>query len=222
VLILAGDVTDALGLLDWTLGTLARKFRQVLFVPGNHELWVIRDEQPKNSLQKFHEVRAVVERAGASMERFEEGEVTIVPLLSWYDYSFGEPTDDLRQAWMDFRACRWPAGYTEREISAYFAGFNEHQAIPAKGTVITFSHFLPRIDVMPRGIPGSGRALYPVLGAARFDEQLRRLGSRLHVYGHSHVNRQVTIDGVSYINNAFGYPNETWIASKRLVSIHEC
>jgi hypothetical protein len=31
----------------------------------------------------------------------------------------------------------------------------------------------------------------------------------------------VKIDGVSYINNAFGYPYEAWITSKSLTCIHE-
>jgi hypothetical protein len=30
------------------------------------------------------------------------------------------------------------------------------------------------------------------------------------------------IDGVTYINNAFGYPNETAITAKRLMCIHQC
>ena len=87
--------------------------------------------------------------------------------------------------------------------------------------VITFSHFLPRIDVMPRSVPDEVRILFPVLGTTLLEQQLRRLGSRLHVYGHSHLNRKVDIDGVSYINNAFGYPYETRIAAKRLLCIHE-
>src|SRR6187549_2349136 len=70
VLILAGDVTDTLSLLDWCLGMLARKFKKVLFVPGNHDLWVIRESNRKNSLQKFEDVRAVVESSGASMQPF--------------------------------------------------------------------------------------------------------------------------------------------------------
>ena len=88
--------------------------------------------------------------------------------------------------------------------------------------VITYSHFLPRIDVMPAYIPAASKFLYPVLGSKRLDGQLRNLNSRMHVYGHSHVNRHVKIDRVSYINNAFGYPNETMIALKRLKCIHEC
>ena len=221
VLILAGDVTDQLPLLDWTLGTLTKRFRNVLFVPGNHDLWVIREDRRKNSMQKFDEVCQVVESSGASMQPFRENGVSIHPLLTWYDYSFGQPTDELRAMWMDYRACRWPEGYTDPKITAHFSALNENQT-PAPGDkIITYSHFLPRIDLMPRFIPCSAQVLYPILGSTQLDRQLRSLRSTLHVYGHSHVNRQVTIDGVWYINNAFGYPHENRITSKRLMCIHE-
>jgi len=222
VLILAGDVTDTLRLLDWCLSTLAKRFRKVLFVPGNHDLWVIRDGREKNSLEKFDDVREVVESSGASMQTFHERGVSIIPLLAWYDFSFGEPSEELKSVWMDFQACRWPAGFTEKKIAAHFAALNEGVAGPAGDMVITYSHFLPRIDVMPDYIPLACRFLYPVLGSTQLDGQLRSLNSRMHVYGHSHVNRHVTIDGVSYINNAFGYPSETIVALKRLVCIYEC
>ena len=222
VLILAGDVTDTRRLLEWCLSTLSTRFKKVLFVPGNHELWVIRDGHQKNSLQKFADVCAVIESSGASMQAFRERGVSIIPLLSWYDYSFGEPSEELRSIWMDYRACRWPSGFTEKDIAAYFAAFNDKQVSVTGDKVITYSHFLPRIDLMPGFIPSARKLLYPILGSAQLDQQLRKLNATIHVYGHSHVNRQVTIDGVSYINNAFGYPNETRITSKRLICIHEC
>ncbi len=222
VLILAGDVTDMRRLLEWCLFTLAKRFKKVLFVPGNHELWVIREEHQKNSLQKFDDVCAVVESSGASMQAFRERGLSIIPLLSWYDYSFGEPSEELRSMWMDYRACRWPSGFTEKDIAMHFAAFNDKQVTVAGEKVITYSHFLPRIDVMPRFIPSARKLLYPILGSTQLDQQLRKLNATIHVYGHSHVNRQVKIDGVSYINNAFGYPNETRITSKRLICIHEC
>src|SRR5215471_4703717 len=108
VLILAGDVTNTRRLLEWCLCTLAKRFKRVLFVPGNHELWVIREDRKKNSLQKFDDVCAVVESSGASMQAFRERGVSIIPLLGWYDYSFGEPSEELRSMWMDYRTCRWP------------------------------------------------------------------------------------------------------------------
>jgi predicted phosphodiesterase len=222
VLILAGDLTDTRKLLAWSLSTLAKRFKKVLFVPGNHELWVIREDRNKNSLQKFDEVCETVESSGASMKAYRDRGVSIIPLLGWYDYSFGEPSEELRSVWMDYRACRWPSGYTERDIAKHFAGFNDGQVSPKGDKVITFSHFLPRIDVMPGFIPCAGKLLYPVLGSSRLERQLRRLSASIHVYGHSHVNRHVKIEGVSYINNAFGYPGETRITSKRLMCIHNC
>ena len=222
VLILAGDVTDIQKLFGWCLNMLTKRFKKVLFVPGNHELWVMREDREKNSLQKFDDICAVVESTGASMQAFHERGVSIVPLLGWYDYSFGEPSQELRAMWMDYHSCRWPAGFAERDIAAHFAAFNDEQSGIASGKVITFSHFLPRIDLMPEYIQGAQRVLYPVLGSVQLESQLRRLNPAIHVYGHSHVNRQVKIDGVLYINNAFGYPDETRTTSKQLICIHEC
>lgn len=222
LLILAGDVTDSQQLLDWCLGMLVKRFKKVLFTPGNHELWVIREDYEKNSFQKFDDVRAVVESNGASMQAFHELKLSIIPLLAWYDYSFGEPSDELKSMWMDYRACSWPRGYTEKDVAAHFAALNDKQFSNAGATIITYSHFLPRIDLMPEFIPHKHRFLYPVLGSTNLEYQLRRLNSSIHIYGHSHVNRCVKIDGVSYINNAFGYPRETWITSKSLKLIHEC
>jgi predicted phosphodiesterase len=222
VLILAGDVSDTRRLLDWSLCTLVKRFRKVLFVPGNHELWVIRDDREKNSLQKFDDVCTVVASSGASMRAFCEQGVSIIPLLGWYDYSFGDPTKELRSIWMDYRSCRWPTGFTERDIAAYFAAFNNTEVSPVGDTVITYSHFLPRIDLMPAFIPSSKKLLYPVLGSAQLERQLRKHNPSVHVYGHSHVNRHVKIDGITYINNAFGYPNETRTTSKRLICVQEC
>jgi predicted phosphodiesterase len=219
VLILAGDVSDSLVKLELTLKSLVAKFRKVLFVPGNHELWVIRDENSATSLEKFRQVCRVVEQSGASMQTFASEGVVIVPLLSWYDYSFGLPGDELRDTWMDYRACRWPSDLGMEAVARLFERANRLPNTRAE-TVISFSHFLPRIDVMPAYVSAPNRRLYPVLGSAKLDQQVRAVRAKIHVYGHSHVNQCVQIDGVTYVNNAFGYPREAAIASKRLLCIH--
>jgi predicted phosphodiesterase len=229
VLILAGDVTDIMQLLGWCLTTLAARFRTVLFVPGNHELWVVRDGVGKTSFEKFEQVTALAASCGASMRPFHGGGVSICPLLSWYDYSFGEPSEQLKSAWSDFYACRWPEGVDAAQVAAHFASLNEqpmaeyrqYLSTQRNRTLITFSHFMPRIDLLPASVPAHRRMLDPVLGAVRLETQLRELSPHIHVYGHSHINRSIAIDGVSYINNAFGYPDETRIAAKQLRCIHE-
>ena len=217
VLILAGDVSDRSHQLEWCFNELARRFRQVLYVPGNHDLWVKREKGQRDSLEKFRFIRRLAADCGIGMEPYRSGELTIVPLLGWYDYSFGQPCEQLREAWMDYFACAWP-GMDDAAVNRFFLEQNT-TAIPA-GTVITFSHFLPRNDLMPTGIPPAWRRLDPVLGSTALDVQLRALNSRMHVYGHSHINREIEIDGVTYLNNAFGYPAETTIARKVLRCIH--
>lgn len=221
VLILAGDISDSLPLLGWCLELVARRFHKVLFVPGNHELWTLRDRPRLGSLEKFERVRALARDSGASMEPFRLPELAIVPLLAWYDYSFGSPATELKQAWMDFHACLWPEGWGAPEVTARFLALNASALTEASVKIISFSHFLPRPELVPRRGAAQTLDLSPVLGSAALDRQVRQLGATLHVYGHSHVNRRTVIDGVTYVNNAFGYPHETAITAKRLVRVLE-
>ncbi|MFM1895169.1 MAG: hypothetical protein RLZZ385_243 [Pseudomonadota bacterium] len=219
-LILAGDITDDLLLLGRVFDLLRATFHRVLFVPGNHELW-LRDDDHDCSLSKFHAVLDLCARHGVVTESLHDGGLSLVPLFSWYDHSFGVPDRHLRRAWRDYRACRWPTALNSpAAINDHFLAFNEAALQIRNQTVISYSHFLPRIDVMPRGIPEKRRRVYPVLGSEGLGRQVARLAPDLHVYGHSHVNRTVHLQGITFVNNAFGYPTESNIARKQLVCVH--
>jgi hypothetical protein len=213
-------VSDSLEILGTVFRELAKRFRTVAYVPGNHDLWV-RGEASGNSLDKFAAVQALAAECGIETAPVHLGNVSIVPLLSWYDFSFGAPSRELSARWADFRACRWPDCFDAADVTSWFLERNEESLGTKNEMVISFSHFLPRIDVMPSYIPPERRMLYPVLGSTRIEEQIRALQPDIHVYGHSHVNRRVTLDGIDYVNNALGYPQETRIAARELVCIHD-
>ncbi len=219
ILIVAGDLTDNVQLLEKSLRQLADRFNKVLFVPGNHDLWVVRSKQ-RTSFEKFDLIRRIASDIGIIMEPYHSGSLTVVPLLGWYDYSFGVPSVEHQERWMDYRACLWPEGYNESEITRYFTEKNIQHLDLKNETLISFSHFLPRIDLMPAYIPHNKRMLYPILGSSILDRQVQRLKPNIHIYGHSHVNRKVRLDDISYINNAFGYPQETRITTKKLMCIY--
>jgi predicted phosphodiesterase len=221
LLILAGDVTHKLSVLASALSALVTRFAKVLFVPGNHDLWVLGDESRQTSMQKFSDIAGMVEASGATMRPHWHGDVLFAPLFGWYDNSFGEPTDELRKTWMDFHACRWPESYGPQDASIHFTALNRQISTRGASRVITFSHFVPRLDLVPAYVPRKHRLLDPVLGSTRLERQIRQLKSSIHVYGHSHINRSVRIDGVDYVNNAFGYPGEERIAARRLLCIDE-
>ncbi|WP_028606135.1 metallophosphoesterase [Ottowia thiooxydans] len=221
MLILAGDISHKQPLLEECLLALTSRFAQVLFVPGNHDLWVLDEPPGTDSITKFNRLAKTVSDCGAFMEPIRRGELLVVPLLGWYDYSFGMPGKELNSGWTDFRACRWPAGFTMDDVAAYFDRLNAPVSTEGASKLITVSHFLPRIDLIPSYVHERFRVLDPVLGSTRIEERLRRLKPSIHVYGHSHINRSVWIDGIRYVNNAFGNPRESRITSKQLLCIEE-
>ena len=221
VLILACDVTDKMPLLEQVFVSLVASFKAVLLVPGNHELWVL-EEDFDCSLHKFEAIVELCKSCGVHADVFELADISFVPLYSWYDFSFGEPDRHLRRAWRDFRACSWPEHLPEsQDVTEHFLKLNIPKLDISNKTVISFSHFLPRIDVMPAGIPEKRRNVYPVLGSAALGVQVQQLNPSIHVYGHSHVNQAIELDDIHYVNNAFAYPSESHIARKQLKCIYE-
>jgi predicted phosphodiesterase len=228
VLMLAGDVSDKLQKIEPCFNRLASCFKQVLYVPGNHDLWVGKKEVI-TSLDKFNTLMAMASGYNVLTTPYHVDELSIVPMMAWYDFSFGPCCEYLQKRWMDFYMCRWGEGLEqfddfgekEQAITAYFLSMNEGYLSFENKTLLSFSHFMPRIDVMPHYIPEIHQKLYPILGSSKIDQQIRALGSSVHVYGHSHVNRHEKIEGVTYINNAFGNPGEERFAAKTLKAIFE-
>lgn len=219
-LILAGDVSDLVIPFTTALESLSTKFKHLMFVPGNHDLWVFRNDSA-DSIQQFDRVMKMATQCGARTEPLHQGSVSIIPLLGWYDYSFGEPSSDLLRIWNDFTYCLWPDPMDERSITDFFLSLNKSRLHVENSLIISFSHFLPRIDILPSFIPPERRILYPVFGSLLLDEQVKTLKSDIHVYGHHHLNLRKKIGNTRYINNAYGYPHEDIIAKKELVCIYE-
>jgi len=218
ILVLAGDVTDTPALLVEGFKALKRRFLEVMYVPGNHELWVHRNGA-RDSLEQFDIIRTLANDYGLLMGPARFDTLSIVPLFGWYDYSFGQPSRQILKGWLDYSACKWPVGFDEAKITQHFVGMNGPFLNVRNQTVISFSHFLPRIDLMPAFIPPDKRMLYPVLGSSLLEQQIRQLGSDIHIYGHSHINVRAFKDGTSYINNAYGYPHETRRTAKELFCV---
>jgi predicted phosphodiesterase len=204
-LIVAGDVSDRLGIIRETLLFLRSKFRNLLFTPGNHELWVRNADF--NSIEKLHQVLQLCEEIDVITTPLRLHELWIVPLFSWYDGVF----DSVMKAWADFYFCKWPDGV--RPLPDYFLNLNEPHLKPYDGQVITFSHFIPRAELLPPKEYMRISWLPSVSICAALDAQIRNLNSTVHVCGHTHTNFDRVIDDVRYVQNAVRYPKERRTAS---------
>ncbi|MET0621456.1 MAG: metallophosphoesterase [Pyrinomonadaceae bacterium] len=207
-LIVAGDVADDLGVIEGTLKMLRARFRHVCYLPGNHELWV-RDAA-YDSVEKFERVMELCRRLGVHTQPVELDGCRVVPLFSWYD------ADDARAAiadypelegWADFYFCKWPSGM-DLPVADFFLRLNEPHLKSYDRPVITFSHFAPRADLLPAPERLRFKALFKVASCDRLEEQLRRVGAAVHVFGHSHIACDRVIDNVRYVQSPLRYPRE--------------
>ncbi len=224
-LIVAGDLSHKKTVLLHALFALKKRFRAVFFVPGNHDLWV-HGNDVGDSLARHEQLAVAVEELGVQTRSQIVHDVLIVPMLSWYDFSFGRPGPKLNRAWMDFRRCRWPQAWDPAAVTAHFLSLNPAQSeLPAEPvrSMITFSHFMPRADLLPHTALMHAGYLLPILGSWAIDRALRAYqrneSNHSHVYGHSHVNVDRTINGVRYCNNARGYPSEYGYKQRQLLQI---
>ena len=199
-LIVAGDISDRLEVIRQTLLLLRSKFRHVLFTPGNHELWVRNSEL--NSIDKFHQVLKLCESIGVATTPLRVEDLWIVPLFSWYDGVY----DSEMKAWVDFHLCKWPDNI--QSLPDYFLSLNEPHLRSYDAHVITFSHFIPRAELLPPPEYMRFSWLPHVSICAALDAQIRQLNSTVHVCGHTHTTIDTVIDGVRYIQNAVRYPKE--------------
>lgn len=150
-LILAGDLTDNFDLLADSLAHTKKLFDTVVFVPGNHELWVrdsiktdgiglnqkTNNPAPYTSIDKFHDILKLCDsleiRTQPTIFETPTAELTIFPLYSWY-VSRGEGEHSLSQErsfknhpaarWADYTHCRWPDHLSGDTIDQYFDQIN--------------------------------------------------------------------------------------------------
>ncbi len=232
VLILAGDVSHRMDLLQKVFQLLLSRFQKVFFVPGNHELWVMEPSEG-DSLQKFHAILQLCKQMGISCEAevltTPAGKLRIVPLFSWYTrpeegpdslYVVKKAEDPNLKIWSDDHLIRWPT-HVGKSMTHYFLQLNRSRLCRnSDETVISFSHFLPRLDLIfstteeDQAFGGDIVDGFPpfnfsrVAGTSLLDEQIRLLQSRIHLYGHQHRNRYRITEGIRYVSHCLGYGRE--------------
>ena len=99
--------------------------------------------------------------------------------------------------------------------------------------LLTFSHFLPRIELLPEKRYLSLPTLHSCVGSTflqrrlhqftksstdQTDESAAEGRQHLHAFGHTHLSWDATIDGVRYVHVPLAYPRE-WEQRRRSLEI---
>lgn len=225
-LIVCGDVGELAADIEWALGLLRERFAEVIWVPGNHDLWSTTEDPLKlRGEERYrHLVEACRRRGVLTPEdpypvwRGPGGPVTVAPLFLLYDYSFGSnvaPTKEqaLARAYAAGVVCSdelvlHPDPYPSRE--AWCAERLEHSERrlgardPLLPTVLV-NHFpLRREPTLVLRHPEFAQWC----GTECTADWHLRYDARVVVYGHLHIPRVTWHDGVRFVEVSLGYPRE--------------
>ena len=114
--------------------------------------------------------------------------------------------NEIIREWADYHLCKWPL--VDLDLAEYLGSLNKQYLRNYEGNVISFSHFLPTVKLLPDPQYLKFKRLPEVSISTVLAEQIKLIGSKIHIFGHSHINRDVLIDNVRYIQNALSYPRE--------------
>ena len=218
VLCLAGDISHHFKDIEWCFQRLQKKFHSVIFIEGNHDIWFTR-EKHRNSIDKLNMIYQLAEDTGIQTGTVEFAAFKLVAISGWYDYSFGQPQEMILKRWGDFKYCKWPAGMNHDGIVEFFKKRNQEPTGDVSKFIVTYSHFMPRIDLLPMYLRTKQYPYSAVLGGRFIEETLRKHRPMVHIYGHSHINVEKKKDSVLYVNNALGYPSESQYTRRTLYEI---
>lgn len=227
-LILAGDIAEREELLVAALELLADRFGQVIWVPGNHDLWT--DRRPgavsRRGESRYRHLVDLARGIGVLTPEdpfprwphdLDGAPVFVAPLFLLYDYSFRPadiPLSELK-SWVRQKHAvpadellLDPAPYESRAdwCAARCAEAEERLTdLPAEARTILVNHWPLREDLIR--IPRVPRFL-PWCGTRRTHDWHLRFRAVEVVTGHLHTRRTDVVDGTSFHEVSLGYPRQ--------------
>lgn len=223
-LILAGDIGEREELLEFALTILTRRFGQVFWVPGNHDLWTLPNEPGSlRGVERYQRLvsicrnHRVLTPEDSYIRWPPDPRYLIAPLFTLYDYSFrpAEIAADEAVAWAaetnvvcsdefllhpdpyDSRAawCAARCAYTEQRLAALTPDVRP----------VLINHWplrrdLVRLQRIPR---------FSIwCGTRRTEDWHTRFRAAAVVSGHLHIRAIDYRDGVRFDEVSFGYPKQ--------------
>ena len=225
-LIVAGDVGEVFGDIERTLQALRGRFQQVIWAPGNHELWTHPSDPVKlRGEERYRALVAMCRHAGVVTPEDEYpvwagegGPVAVVPIFQLYDYSFRIPgvatrAESLKRAYDAGVVCTdevmlHPDPYPSRENWCWErlreTGRRLDALDPALPTVLVSHWPLVRAPTEVLWFPEFAQWCGTELTA----DWHVRYRAKVAVYGHLHIPRTTEYDGVRFEEVSLGYPRE--------------
>ena len=151
----------------------------------------------------------------------------VVPIYSWYHASWDREEDwvgipPATKVMADFKACKWPLPIDpmseDDSLAKLFDSFNSpalenletvleierESAFETASPVITFSHFVPRNELIPEKSKLFYKNLPKAVGSDYLFDRIKQLRPDVHVFGHTHFSWDCWLDDVRYVQWPLG------------------
>ena len=212
--------------IEWVLGTLRDRFAEVIWVPGNHELWTHHREPLRlRGVERYEHLIEMCRRLGVHTPEDPYptwtgagGPLVIAPLFVLYDYTFlpdgattkAEALERARATGIigNDEAMLHADPYPSKEAwcAARLAESERRlSALPAHARTILVNHF-PLVREPTRVMRYPAFAQW--CGTVRTADWPGRFNAAAVVYGHLHIPRTTWYDGVRHVEVSLGYPRE--------------
>ena len=224
----AGDIGESEDQLHFALETLGQRFRQLLWVPGNHDLWTLgKDPERPRGVAKYLRMVEICRQHGVDTPedpyRRWPGDGSsqdhlLAPLFLLYDYSF-RPDDITLEGAVPWAAAQgivcsdeyllhpdpYPSrqAWCEARVALTEQRLEEAQSLGLP--MVLINHYPLRRDLLRlRRIPRF--SLW--CGTRSTEDWHRRFNASVVVYGHLHVKGTTMRDGVRFEEVSLGYPRD--------------
>ena len=224
-LLVAGDVCERVADLAEVLGLLARRFAQVVWVPGNHELWSSPGEDALRGVARYQQLVEVCRGLGVLTPEDPfplwpgpDGPVRIAPLFLLYDYSFRPPGTRTKEEGLAYAhgtgvVCTdeyrlHPDPYPQREDwcrDRVALSLRRLEACDPTEPLVLVNHY-PLVREPTRILRYPEFAQW--CGTEATADWHLRFPVAAMVYGHLHIPRTTWHDGVRFEEVSLGYPRE--------------
>lgn len=225
-LLVAGDVGERLADVVETLARLRERFATVVWAPGNHELWTHpTDTVTARGVERYQMLVEGCRRAGVLTpeDRFasfagRDGPVRIAPVFALYDYSWLAPGASSVEE--SIALARSRGVYAQDQFVLHPDPYPSRPAWCRARVELTEQRLRSCDDGTPLVLVSHWPLVREPTRVLRHPEFAQWCGteatSRWHVehhvvavvYGHLHIPRVTTHDGVPFHEVSLGYPRE--------------
>lgn len=221
IVIVAGDVSETIGELEYHLGRLVIDSATNLYVAGNHDVW-FEEDTGLGSLEKYSRTIGDVCRRTGFIHLPDEPQIHngigFIGSMGWYDYSFRRPDLEIPEEnyiqkqwkgsiWRDYYSIDWP--YTDKEITELLNSKLQYdlKTMPdSVSKIIYISHHLPfrELTFYKDCLPWDFFSAF--MGSMSTGDILKDDGRvMLSISGHSHIRRKLQVGDITAITVPLGY-----------------